>query len=168
MRKKYDNQQNVNINNYFINLITEKYILPSLFLLTLVFSSILLGFESVARLFQEYNLVDFLYFLSMNVLISIASVSIYHTIKTCVFGYQQIAKRQYTVLQLTCVNKMKSGLTCRCQLSDGRVYKLYDRDQYESVQVGQSCDLIIITNEYGAKLWEIVVGNNKKENTKGH
>lgn len=158
MRKKYNHQNNNAINNYFSQLIMVRYIIPSLILLLVVFVSIFFGISYVPHLFTDYTIANFLYFLSMNILISIASISIYHTIKTCVFGYNQLAERKYTVLQLNCVAKYKDGLVYKCILEDDKIYKLYDQQQYQNIKEGQPCDLIIITNEYGAKMWEIVIG----------
>jgi hypothetical protein len=42
-------------------------------------------------------------------------------------------------------------------LTNHKTYTLYDKAQYNEIKIGQECDLIIISNEYGAKLWEIVI-----------
>jgi hypothetical protein len=161
MRKKYNEQNDNIINNYFLQLILAKYIIPSLFLLVIVFGCILLGFRVVPLLFADYIFADFLFMIFTNILVSIASVSIYHTIKTCVFGFNQLAKKQYTVLQLTCIHKYKKGLALKCVLSDKKTYRIYDGDSYNRIEPGKPCDLIIITNEYGAKLWEIILETKK-------
>ena len=160
MRKRYNDTRNNNIGNYFTQLIIRKYILPSLVVLTFVFMCILLSIERLSNTLSEYSTFGFLYLLCINVLVTIASVSIYHTIKTCFFGYKQLSERKYTVLQLTCLEKKQTLLRSYCKLSDNKLYTLYDKRQYDEITIGKPCDLVIISNEYGAKLWEIVVSNN--------
>jgi hypothetical protein len=155
MRKQYNNNQNNNITNHFTQLVVEKYIVPAIAMLFLVFFVLLLGLNYFFNTIQELDLIAFIYLISVNVLVTIATLSIYYTIKTCLFGYKQISSKQYTVLQLKCVNKFKKGLHHYCTLSDNYTYKLYNDDA--DIKIGGNCDLIIISNEYGAKLWEIVV-----------
>lgn len=161
MRKKYNEYNNTQIGNYFTKLIVRKYILPALLVLTFVFMCFMLGLNRLSATLSEFTPVDFIYLVCLNVLVSIASTSIYHTIRTCLFGYKQISNKQYVVLQLTCIQKSKGIIRDTCTLSDNHTYVLYDRKQYDEIDVNQSCDLIIISNEYGAKLWEIVVKSNK-------
>ena len=160
MRKKYNDIRNNSIGNYFTQLIMRKYILPSLVVLIFVFMCILLSIERLSNTLSAYSTFGFLYLLCINVLVSIASISIYHTIKTCLFGYKQLYERKYTVLQLTCLEKKQTPLRSYCKLSDDKFYTLYDKRQYNEINVNEPCDLVIISNEYGAKLWEIVVSNN--------
>lgn len=160
MRKKYDTQNNTRINNYFISLILTHYIIPSLILLVFVFVGAILGFQWISQFVTDYTMIGFIYLISINLLITIVAVSVYHTIKTCVYGYNQISNEKYTVLQLKCINKRKTFLAYKCTLSDGREYKIYDEKEYSKIQLNGTCDLIILTNEYGAKLWEIVVVSN--------
>lgn len=161
MRKKYNEQSNSKIIHYFLRLLMSKYIVPSLILLIIVFTCIIMSFGILSKFMTSYTTLGFAYVICVNILVSISSISIYHTIKTSLYGYNQISSGKYTVLQLTCVDKNKKGLYYKCTLSDGRVYRLYGRDQYEHVAVGKACDLIVITNAYGAKLWELVVDANK-------
>lgn len=161
MRKKYSEQTNNKIGNYFTQLLMNKYILPSLILLFFVFTCAILGFKILSQFIIAYSTVGFLYILCINVLVSIASISIYHTIRTCLYGYKQVHSKKYTVLQLTCKEKHKNLIAYKCTLSDDREYKLYDKKQYNEIQKDGACDLIIISNEYGAKLWEIVVASTK-------
>ena len=161
MRKKYNEQSNSKIIHYFLRLLMSKYIIPSLILLILVFACIIMSFGILSKFMVSYTTLGFAYVICINILVTISSISIYHTIKTSLYGYDRISSGKYTVLQLTCVDKCKKGLYYKCTLSDGRVYKLYGHDQYEHITINKDCDLIVITNEYGAKLWELVVDANK-------
>jgi hypothetical protein len=161
MRKKYNNESNTRLNNYFTQLVLNRYILPSLILLFFAFAGAIISFKLVTQVVEDYSTIGFIYLISINLLLSIIGVSVYHTIRTCLLGYRQISDRQYTVLQLDCVDKRKNFLSYKCTLSDGKEYKIYDLYQYQNISVGSKCDLIIISNEFGAKLWEIVVCTNK-------
>ncbi len=157
MRKKYNEYNNTQIGNYFTKLIVRKYILPSILVLTFVFMCFMLVLDRLSATLTDFQPVDFIYLICLNVLVSIASTSIYHTIRTCLFGYKQISNKQYVVLQLNCLEKSKGIIKDTCVLSDNNEYVLYDRKQYDEIEVNKTCDLIIVSNEYGAKLWEIVV-----------
>ena len=160
MRKKYNEQNNSKIIHYFVQLLMNKYIIPSLILLLFVFTGAILGFGILTKFISAYSITGFVYMICVNVLITMGSISVYHTIKTSLYGYKQITNRKYTVLQLDCLSKRQCFWFYKCKLSDGREYRLYDKNQYKQIVVGKTCDLITITNEYGAKLWEVVINSN--------
>ena len=155
MRKQYNKSQNSKITNYFTQLVVEKYIIPAIAILFVVFFVLLLAITYFFDSLRSLDITAFISLIFINVLVSIATVSIYYTIKTCLFGYRQISQGHYTTLQLTCVETYRKGLHRYCKLSDGHTYKLY-RDG-NSFKQNDNCDLIVISNNYGAKLWEIVV-----------
>ena len=159
MRKQYNENQNSKITSYFTQLVVEKYIAPAIAILFVVFFVLFLALTYFFDSLKALDLVAFISLISINILVSIATVSIYYTIKTCFFGYKQISKRQYTILQLKCVEKYKKGLHYYCKLSDGYTYRLYNNSS--EIKPGSNCDLIVISNNYGAKLWEIVTPVNK-------
>ena len=161
MRKRYNESGNNKIIKYFTEMIAVRYLLPSIAVLVFVFMLIFLGFSYLSHVIQEYSTFSFLYLICINILVTISTISIFHTIRTCIFGYKQISNRQYTVLQLTCVSKTKRASSSYCTLSDGKKYKLYDMQYYYAIHENEPCDLIIVTNAYGAKLWEMVVPSIK-------
>ena len=160
MRKQYNENQNSYIANYFTQLVVDKYIVPAIAMLFLVFFVILLAVTYFLDSIRALDLMAFIYLISVNIFVTISTVSIYFTIKTCLYGYRQISKREYTVLQLKCIYKYHKGLYNYCTLSDGRTYKLYTNSK--DIQKDANCDLIVISNNYGAKLWEIVTPTIKK------
>ena len=162
MRKKYDNQNDERITNYFIQCMMKNYIIPSLMLLVVVFTIILLGIQIVSQFFFQYTSIGFIVLICINVLVSISTISIVHTVNTCFYGYKQLVQKKYTVLQLKCLNTRKTLFKRKCTLSDQNEYLLYDYKQFKEIVPGKYCDLIIITNEYGAKLWDIVVSTTIK------
>jgi hypothetical protein len=157
MRKRYNESGNNKIIKYFTEMIAVRYLLPSIAVLVFVFMLIFLGFSYLSHVIQAYSTFGFLYLVCINVLVTISTISIFHTIRTCIYGYKQISNRKYTVLQLTCVSKTKRVSSSYCTLSDGKKYKLYDMQYYYAINENEPCDLIIVTNAYGAKLWEMVV-----------
>lgn len=146
---------------YFTEMISVKYILPSMAILVFIFLLLFLGLSYLSNVFKTYTTFGFVYLICINVFVTIATVSVFHTIKTCIYGYKQIINGKYTVLQLTCTNKEKRFWASWCTLSDGRKYRLYDMQHYLEIDVNQPCDLIIVTNAYGAKLWEMVIPSIK-------
>ena len=164
MRIKYNQKQENAIGNFFTKLLVEKYICPSIMAIFILFTVAILGFTYLSNFFFQYSTIGFVYILCINVLLSISSISIYHTIKTCLFGYKQITNGQYTVIQLTCLKKYKKGCSYKCILSDKREYRLYYKKLYNKIKENDTCDLVIISNEHGAKMWEVVVQSNYKNN----
>ncbi len=161
MRKRYDESGNNKIIKYFTEMIAVRYLLPSIAILVFIFMLIFLGLSYLSHTLQTYSTFGFLYLICINILVTISTISIIHTIRTCIYGYNQIINRKYTVLQLNCISKTKKCGISWCFLSDGKRYKLYDMQHYHAIHENQPCDLIIVTNAYGAKLWEMVVPSIK-------
>lgn len=161
MRKRYSEYGNDKIVKYFTEMIAVRYLLPSIAVLVFVFMLIFLGLSYLSHVIKTYSTFSFLYLICINILVTISTISIFHTIRTCIYGYKQISNRKYTVLQLTCVSKSKRFLSSHCILSDGKKYSLYDMQHYHAIHENEPCDLIIVTNAYGAKLWEMVVPSIK-------
>jgi hypothetical protein len=156
MRKKYNIFKQDTISLHFAKMIAFKYIIPALWAILLMFITILYFAPSIVTMFSEFSVQLFLFIICINVLVTITCVNVIHVISTCKNGYNAIASKKYTVLSLVCVKKEKGIFSKYCLLSDRKKYKIYDRKTYDRLIEGKQCDLIVISNEYGAKLWEVV------------
>ena len=157
MRRYHNKERNDRLCTYFLKAIFAKYIVPiMLLLIPVVVMWILIAAQLIGST-EVYTSISFAYLVCANVLTSIASVSIFHTVKTCWFGFNQINNNRYTVIAVKCKSKFKRFGRYYCVLSDDQIYRIYGRSEYETLLLGVPCELIVVCNDFGAKIWEIVI-----------
>lgn len=157
MRKLYNDEKNNSLLSYFSHLIVKKYLLPLFVLLFVLLIEVFAFGIYIKQSMDTYTTIGFIHIVSINILVSITSVSIVNIIRTCMFAYKQIYNKNYVILQLVCNNKFRKGGKYYCTLSDKKTYQIYDRKIYNQIETNNKCDLIVISNTFGAKLWEIVL-----------
>lgn len=143
--------------SYFLKTIFINYMIPIILLLAPVIVAWYIIIKQAFNTASAYNSMQFVYLMYANILTSIASVSIYHTAKTYRLGFDQINKNRYAVLNLTCVEKYKKSGKYYCILNDGHRYRIYGGAEYKKLQSNQECELIIVCNDFGARIWELVL-----------
>ena len=157
MRKYHNKERNDKLCSYFLKTIFIRYMIPTILLLMPVIVAWFLIIKQAFDTANSYSSMQFIYLMCANILTSIASVSIYHTVKTYRLGFDQINKNKYAVSSLICVEKYKNSGCFYCVLSDGNKYRIYGKSEYNKLQKNQECELIIISNDFGAKIWEFVL-----------
>lgn len=157
MRRLHNKARNDKLCVYFLKSIFAKYIVPTILLLIpVVIMWYLIAIQMIGST-KIYTPIRFIYLVCANVLTSIASVSIYHTVKTCWFGFNQINNNHYTVVALECKEKYRHMGKYYSVLSDNHTYRIYGKQEYDALRLNTPCELVVICNDFGAKIWEIVV-----------
>lgn len=142
---------------YFFKHILLRFCIPTIALLIPTsclwfwLANITLSLKGVFLPVQFYLLV------CVNILTSICTVSIYHIIKTCYAGFSQINQSKYNTIKATCSKSYKSGTKLICELTNGKIYRVYGKKEFLKFFPGCECEIIIVCNDHGARMWEILL-----------
>ena len=157
MRNKHTKKQNDAVASYFVKAVFAKYTIPTLCALIPTFIAWFLIPSHLIKTLGDFQTVEYIYIFCLNIITTIATVSIYHTIRTVANAVVKLNNGKYSVTQKMCKHKYKHKGSWYCQFADGNSYKIYGKKTLKDISEGDYVDLIVITNEYGARMWEFVL-----------
>ena len=157
MRNKHSKNQNDAVLSHFVRAVFTKYTIPTLCALVPTIVAWFFLPTILIDALGEFDTIKYLYLLCLNIITSIATVSFYHTIRTVVIAVVKLNNGKYSSIQKICKSKYKVRGSGYCELGDGSVYKVYGKKAYNQIEESAFVDLIVISNEYGARMWEFVL-----------
>lgn len=162
MRVRPNKRQHNEICAYFLRSIISRYLLPSFVIFVPVFLIWFVVVQQATDAHGVFSTTLITYLVLAIIQTSVAAASIIYTLQTCAIGFNQIVSQTYITVSMRCISKRKGFCGYYCTLADGISYRVYGKREFDRIKENMECELIVIANNYGAKIWEFVIVPRKK------